>query len=104
MWVETDCDFNATHPTVLGIHIENVTQANIAEFNKKFSGKAHVFSYKNSAILTDTKKILLLWKVWDDEDPNHNMSPFETSDEAEGFLLEFKKLCNINYVGTWKEL
>jgi hypothetical protein len=94
MWVETDCDCNATRPTVLGIHIENVTQAHIAKFNKTFSDKAHVFPYKKSAILSNTKNVLLLWKVWAEEDPTENLSPFDNSIEAEKFLVAFQKLCN----------
>lgn len=96
MWVETDCDLEATHQTVLGVYIETVTTKNIKEFNKKFSNRAHVFPYKKSGILTDTKNVLLIWKVWAEEDPEENLSPFENSIEAESFLLEFKKICKDN--------
>jgi len=91
MWIEADCDWNLTYPIILGVHVE-ITNTLIVSFNETFQTQAYLQLHEDSAIFQEP--YLLLSKVWEDEDPSENLSPFETTEEAEIYLLALKRMCD----------
>jgi hypothetical protein len=90
MWIEADCDWNLTYPIILGMHL-NTSDSIIASFNEKFHNRAFLRLHEDSSVFQEP--YLLLSKVWEEEDTDENLSPFENTEEGEMYLLALKCMC-----------
>lgn len=98
MWVEADCDPDATHHTVVGRNLV-FQKGTVKVFNKKYRGQAFICRQRLEDVSPMPREkpeqttYFLLMKVDPEADESENLYPFENTEEAEKYLLLLEKEC-----------
>lgn len=80
---------------------ENISEHVISVFNEKFRGEAFASlsnnfvsqkiqkqKFSDEAFVPQKVQVLLISKVWPEEDEDENLSPFDSKEEAEKYIKE----------------